>query len=572
MPASLKSLRAASLAAFLATPGGSAAVASVEVPDSGAAARSVSVHDGLTRRELPLHEWEGVDPTGSTTCGTQIQAAIDRASQLGIPAVARPGDIFQVGVTGTKTVRSGSENYSLQFPTKSRFDGRGCTFKLVAGANASMITNKESAAAGPLTDADIYLRNFTLDGNGAASLVSGAMISMYAVTGLRMMDIKVKNGRRFASAINRINRAYLDNLSCENIVGNGFNMGTQGTVDDLITNSYIGRIEGYGISNLDSASAVGNPFVIAGRNCQIGTLWADNCEGGFKVSVLSQGLQIDRVIFLNGTSTNSGLKIQGESGFTVPYIQVGRVYCAGLQGSGLFLQYCPGLRVDEYIGVGNALAGNAPDVTLTNADYVTFGNIQSRNAGQVGVSFGAGLTEVTAQRILVIDPATVSAALPGVLLSSGLLRIPGKLTCVDTRGGSAKMTKGIDVSVNTAGIKIDDSFISGATSSPVDMDVSGPIASGSYIRGQWGSDVISGSVTLAASATTTNITCNSARGFTGMRIKVRITPLNASARAMAEPKYWQSANNTIQLVHSSAVGTEIFGWEFEGYVASPAFA
>jgi hypothetical protein len=566
----------ASFVAAASTDEGAEAIGDAEIADSGAAARSVSVHDGLTRRELPLHEWTGVDPTGSTTCGTQIQAAIDRASQLGIQVVARKTDIFKIGATGSKVIRSGTENYGLQFPSGIRFDGRGCTFKLAPSTNASVITNKESALAGPLTDADIHLHNFTVDGDGAASLTAGALIHLYAITGLRMSGVKVKNGRRFAGVMNRITRAHIDDLSCESIVGNGFNIGTQGTVDDLITNSYIGRIEGTGCSNLDSASAVGNPCVIAGRYCQIGTLWADNCEGGHKISVLSAGLQIALVIFLNGTSTNSGLKIQGESGFTVPDIQVGRVYCNGLQGSGLFLQYCPGLQIGQYNGVGNALAGNAPDVSLTNADYVVFGSISSRNAGQIGVNFGANLTEVTAGRILVIDPATVTTAVAAIQVASGLLRVPGKITCVDTRGGSARMSKGLDVTVATAGVKVDDAEVSGHTSVPIDIDVTGPIAFGSYVRGKWGTDAISGSVTLTAAATTTNITCNSARGFTGMRSKIRVTAINASARALERASgpclAWQSALSTIQLVHGAAAGGEIFQWEFEGYVASVAFA
>ena len=383
----------------------------------------------------------GAIGNGTTNDTLAIQSALNSAQSAGKTVIGNKGDIYLLNIQGTKNFMTSSVTglpFCVEVPTGVKFDLQGATLKSIS--DAVLLSNKQSSTE---LDVDIEIRNGILDGGGTL-FNSKPLIFFYGVTGLRFTDIIAQNSTHLLSTFTNLTKAHFDNITAKNIVGNAWQFGLP-TLNQEVRDSYIGKIFSFDVTPESEPIFPGSPFIGNLIRCTVDLIFARNVGSGAKIQQGSKDITISTVDIktTNSSGLNSGFKIQGTSTEKVENVIVDLVKAMEQKGTGLFVENARNVRVNSYIGYGNAITGEYPDIWLAG-DNVGIGQATSINSGGTGV-----LVRADAQNYYIgeanVNECGVAVNSSAVFLSDGSKGTINSIVATDNRA-TKKMQFGLNIS------------------------------------------------------------------------------------------------------------------------------
>lgn len=429
----------AAVVASLAADSGSSRIGFFQV---GVGAASRTAQDKL--RERWSLEDHGAVGDGVTDDRANLQSVLNALSVRGGGVVyGVQGKTYLVKAKGgsTKSVGSVSRSYGLEIPDDVIIDLQGATIKAFAGVNYVLLSNV-TTATGTNNNHNLGIINGIVNYDQASSAGTAMGVAFYGVRKLRLDQLEVKNGYNIAMDLEGCDQFDIGTLVFRACTGAAFYVGgatasggaecTQGSIASVTCYDTVDHPTNPGLP--------GNPVLLNASYAQIGEFKAFNSDAGIKITN-GHDVQIGRVLYQDGNTQNSGLKVQGANETQlVERWTFGEVICLDCGGTGLFLIWCRDVQIGSYIGKGNVTLGLDSDASLSG-DRIKIGNFSSIDSGRIALeqstSTGTNFNRspsCTIDNALILNPWAVatSGSATGMTITNGTMKI-GYLSMVDDR-------------------------------------------------------------------------------------------------------------------------------------------
>jgi len=453
----------------------------------------------------------GATGDGVTDDGPAIRRALAFADAYGLGVVTlSAGKVYLCGKAGNKNFVYGgaptSAPYTFSIPSGVIIEGNGATLK-VKNEDSVFISNENSAS---ITDTNLGMKNVVIDGNGF-SMTAGSGSYFYGVDNLVLENCTFTNGSRFACAIEKCTNINIDNFYCYSWVGQGLGTGiysgvTSGNVKSVICHNITTKVD-------EPNNFPGNPFTIGGNPISIGSIYSDTCDAGIKFS-RAKNVTVSSIICKNGTTLNSGVKIQGDDASNIcENISIGNIVCTDNYGTGLRITFSKNCQIGSYYGENNSktpsASGSEGDILICG--YTQIGSAKSVNSGLTGLNSKSGSSFQTDYFEFCIDDLQIenchsnsTAANPTALfIQAGFARL-NKVKIIDNKS-TATISRYIDTSRNLGSKVTIEEFYARAAISPY-WNIT---ATNSYIKRPDVAQIVFPNGTLTLSAVTGTITATS---------------------------------------------------------------
>ena len=520
---------------------------------------------------------------GSTNDTAALNSATAYSASAGAKVLGRSGATYLVAETGTKSSLNAAGagrtvHYAVTIPTGAQIDWNGATVKLTTGATCAAIVNGVMNAA---TDV-IICENLIINGNGGPGSVTELVLFYGLAEGSRLCNVEAKGFYGVGIALYACDGCEFSDLWGRDAQGNAVQFG--GNTQFQNTRCVVtGRMGGVNLS-YDTSGNPGNPVLIGAVDCQFPILTGRNTASGHKVTANSQFLNIAGASWsgevigaeADNRTTNSGFKIQGDTGSRAKKISVGAVVSRLTKGPGLYIREAETISIASYMGTGNAITGTDADLDFDTFENLRIGQAWSDLAGQRGLALGSSAGRYTIESLIILNNKQTSANGEGLLVAAGQGYI-GYFEGGDTQNGATTMGSAISIGVGTAAgtyLHIQEARAY-YTSGGVKTVPGAPFTGRDYgklmierAKLATGADALSGVVTLSAGVGYTQVTNENVRsnsqtvGF--MYPDIKLTPVNAAARTLlaSGPVYATINTGNFRITPpAAAAGTEQFRWE-----------
>lgn len=423
-------------------------------------------------------------------------------------------------------------------------------------------------------DDNVRIQNLIVDGGGTAGTRALPHFWLLGLAnGSQVDNVLVRNGSYIGALVAACEDTWFGRLDVHTVRGQGWQFG--GNFAQQLRRCTIERVRGWNLSDYGAASQPGNPFFLGGVDVQVGHIYGRNCAGGHKIGPNADGVIIESAKFdgraITGESENvslsnadnTGLKIQGSTGIEAGRVSVGTVLSQFCHGPGMLLYYTENLSIGTYNGYRNDNDGDGYDISTEGIDDLQIATAQIESPGRHGIAIGSGMGRYRFGTLSIRDCGRVGAAgAIGMTVASGEGRI-SDLEVIDNAGLSAT-PKSVQ---STADVFLDVSSYRSNLTNCIDIRYA-RMRLGNPVLGD-GSAPLVGQVTLAAAATTTDISnANVVRqnlGSVWTEPWIVVTPANAAARTLGQPYVTIPVGGTFRLSHGSAAGTEVYNWRILEY-------
>ena len=261
-------------------------------------------------------------------------------------------------------------------------DLAGATLELAPNQRCPMITLR------PGRISNVRIANGTIVGNGARQPTDlrpngiselASTLHLIGCDGLELRNLTMRDTYMYAAYVVG-NDGIVDNVDIMNAIGGGIHINGAGWSIDKV------RVRN--VSHFEPVYTTGNPFIVALRNSEIGSIYCENYGFGVKFQNGCENVTVGSIEAVGGSNNNDYLvKIQGTNspGKNRPNrnIKIGRIISRNGPLSGLYIYHSTDVEIGSYHGEANGRSDNAlniqngADILIIDSDQIHFGELKA---------------------------------------------------------------------------------------------------------------------------------------------------------------------------------------------------